>query len=63
MTKLTRNVSDPESAAFWRHVDRVAAAMRDAPAWKMAGIVLDPQHYETYPPEPELDQREAPQRK
>jgi hypothetical protein len=56
MTKLTRNVSDPESAEFWRHVDKVAAAMRAAPAWMKAGIVLDPRHYETYPPQPELEE-------
>ena len=50
MTKLIRNTSDPKSAAFWRAVEESAAAMRDAPAWMKAGIVLNPQHYETYGP-------------
>jgi len=59
MKKLIRNTSDERSAAFWRSVDESAASMQDAPAWMKAGIVLNPQHYETYGP---VDD-EAPQRR
>ena len=50
MTKLIRNTSDPESAAFWRDVEKSAALVRNAPAWMKAGIVLNPQNFETFGP-------------
>jgi hypothetical protein len=50
MSKLIRNTSDEKSAAFWRSVEQSAAELEDAPSWMKAGIVLNPRHFETYPP-------------
>jgi len=51
VTKLIRNTSDPESAAFWRAVEKSAATLRNAPAWMKAGIILNDRNFETFPPE------------
>jgi hypothetical protein len=53
MKKLTRNMSDEKSAAFWASVERTAAAIKDAPAWMKAGVDVNPRHFETYEPQPE----------
>lgn len=50
MSKLIRNTSTPENRAFWEGVDRVAAEIKDAPAWMRAGINVNPEHFETYAP-------------
>lgn len=50
MTKLTRNMSDARSIAFWESVDRIAGAFDKEPEWMRAGIYLNEQHYETYRP-------------
>ena len=38
MKRFTRNVSTPESRAFWESVDRSASLVRAWPSWKRAGI-------------------------
>jgi hypothetical protein len=50
MPKLIRNMSDEKSVAFWRSVEESAATLQNAPAWMKAGIVLDPQNFETFGP-------------
>jgi hypothetical protein len=40
MTKLVRNLSNPESVAFWQAVERSAATVKDLPAWVKSGVVL-----------------------
>lgn len=47
---MTRDTSTPERAAFWENVKRSAAEARELPAWALAGVDLNPEVYETYPP-------------
>lgn len=35
---LRRNLSSPESRAFWKDADRIARIVRSWPDWKRAGI-------------------------
>jgi hypothetical protein len=51
MKKLTRNMSDERSAAFWTSVERTAEAIKNAPAWMKAGVDVNPRHFETCEPE------------
>lgn len=55
MKKLRRNMSDPESIAFWEAVERSAATVRDVPAWIKEGVILgaDRHRVEHEPEEPE----------
>jgi hypothetical protein len=46
--KLIRDLSTPESRAFWDAVKASAALVADAPEWMKAGINLDPRVFETY---------------
>jgi hypothetical protein len=50
MKKLSRNLTDEKSAAFWASVEETAASVRDLPAWMKAGIDINPRHFETYEP-------------
>ena len=53
MKKLTRNMSDEQSAAFWASVERTAEAIKNAPAWMKAGVDVNPRHFETHEPQTE----------
>jgi hypothetical protein len=59
MKKLTRNMSDEQSAAFWASVERTAAAIKDAPAWMKAGVDVNPRHFETYEPQTSTSSEDA----
>jgi len=50
MPKLIRNIADPVSTAFWRDLENSAAPVRNAPAWMKAGIVFNPENFETFGP-------------
>jgi hypothetical protein len=36
--KIVRNLSTPESRAFWEGIERTAAEVQTWPPWKRAGI-------------------------
>lgn len=38
MKKIVRNMSTPESRAFWQSAERNAIEVRTWPAWRRAGI-------------------------
>jgi hypothetical protein len=46
MTKLQRNLSTPESRAFWEKAERTGAEVESWPDWKRAGINYAPQRRE-----------------
>jgi hypothetical protein len=40
---------DANQNAFWNGVERSAESMKSAPSWMKAGVVINDEHYETYP--------------
>jgi hypothetical protein len=51
--KLVRDKSTPERRAFWDSIKKTAEEIKDWPAWKRAGININPDNFRTYDPEEE----------
>lgn len=49
--KLVRDTSTPERRAFWEGVAEASAALAKLPRWAQAGVLLNPQTFETYEPQ------------
>jgi hypothetical protein len=50
-SKLIRDKSTPERRAFWDSIKKTAEEIKDWPAWKRAGININPDNFRTYEPE------------
>lgn len=50
----SRKIAAARSRRFWKKIAASASAVRSGPDWMKAGITLNPDMFETYPPKGEL---------